>query len=199
MGDLVYFNKGKGKRVIGEKTMDGVENKEKIDPIKEVGKLREKHKLDHLSVDVYELAKKEGFKVIETNYLFENTSGVIKIKDNSKNIYVKKSMKQGKKNFVIAHELGHYSMEYNGNSEFNSAYRKINNIVPSIGHNKGNEEKANQFAAELLMPKSAFIQIFNILKDDVIKDYQLIYLLSRKFKTTEKSVIKRLKELNLEV
>ena len=62
-----------------------------------------------------------------------------------------------KKNFVIAHEIGHFLMHKNLISIFSDTERTL-----SDWHTKGpHENEANSFAAELLMPFDAFKSIIN--------------------------------------
>lgn len=57
---------------------------------------------------------------------------------------------EGRKNFTVAHELGHYCMDSMNSQTFQCAR---GDIGTSVGHISGQEVRANEFAAELLMPE----------------------------------------------
>ena len=58
----------------------------------------------------------------------------------------------GKKNFVLAHEIGHFILHKNATSLFSDTHKTL-----SEWYQKGPQElQANNFAAELLMPTSLF-------------------------------------------
>ena len=59
-------------------------------------------------------------------------------------------MENGRKNFTGAHELGHYCMDGLDSNQF---YCPRNAIGSASGNNSPMELRANEFAAELLMPK----------------------------------------------
>ena len=92
---------------------------------------------------------------------FENSYGIISLKNSFK--------EPGQKRFTLAHELGHYFIERN------STLRKFNctsNDLMSFNFGKIFEQKANQFAAELLMHKPWFTEFTRKLEINmkVIKD-----------------------------
>ena len=58
----------------------------------------------------------------------------------------------GRKRFTMAHELGHFELHHNKNTHLED-----NSLTLDYFKNGGQEYEANQFATELLMPKSAFI------------------------------------------
>lgn len=80
------------------------------------------------------------------------------------------------KRFAIAHELGHYILHRGGNQYFSDDEKAFYKY-----HQKGNQEsEANEFAAELLMPRSRFEE-FTVDKDF---DINLIKETSRRFETS---------------
>ncbi|MFQ6041132.1 MAG: ImmA/IrrE family metallo-endopeptidase [Candidatus Poribacteria bacterium] len=64
---------------------------------------------------------------------------------------------EARKNFTIAHELGHY--EFDRHKKFQRAW--LIKESESFCENKQEELQANQFAVELLMPKERFITDMN--------------------------------------
>ncbi len=156
------------------------------------------------SVPIVDIAKNMGFAVRVTNELPNNDSGFILISpslkekfNSTKCIFLSKKIKYGKSRFVIAHEIGHYLYDFNEfkKSEFSHIY--------SDGYNKNtqeepSEQKANKFAAALLMPKDRFSQRYTEMLDEgMFSKADVVYELSNAFEITTKSVDKRIKGLEL--
>ena len=66
-------------------------------------------------------------------------------------IYNDNIVEAGRKNFTIAHELGHYSLHAN-NSDLKCSINDLNNFGDIPPHGENIEREANVFAANLLMP-----------------------------------------------
>ena len=60
---------------------------------------------------------------------------------------------KARKRFTVAHELGHYYIDYHDGTNYQCFGRDIGSISPSI---RQDEREANEFAVELLMPDEAF-------------------------------------------
>lgn len=60
---------------------------------------------------------------------------------------------KGQRRFVIAHEFGHFNLHFDLKPLFNCDEEAFKQWLSKGGH----EQEANEFAAELLMPKSAFV------------------------------------------
>jgi Zn-dependent peptidase ImmA (M78 family) len=58
-----------------------------------------------------------------------------------------------RKRFTLAHELGHYCIDYHNEASYRCFGRDIGNISSSVGQH---EREANEFAVELLMPDEFF-------------------------------------------
>jgi Zn-dependent peptidase ImmA (M78 family) len=83
---------------------------------------------------------------------------------------------EGKKNFVIAHEIGHFLMHKNLISIFSDTEKTL-----SDWHTKGpHENEANSFATELLMPYDSFKSFINKKK----LSFNLIEKVSEYFNTS---------------
>jgi len=65
---------------------------------------------------------------------------------------------QGRKNFTIAHELGHYCMDSLEKTEFYCSSEVIESFQSAINPI---ELRANEFAAELLMPRNIYQPLVN--------------------------------------
>ena len=146
-------------------------------------------------VDVIQLAKTLGFAVgnIKTKDDYE---GIMLINENDSNILGSNSNRVigvdadqdfNKKRFIIAHELGHYKMEYNGQPIF--AHRDKHSDTKRCEE----EERYDFFAACLLMPKEGFNAEYENIKDENLGD--VVKVLSETFKVPKESTIRRLQEL----
>jgi len=99
-------------------------------------------------VDVFEIARYLGFTVLE--YAFpESTSGLTYIEGEIKTIGVNSSHAQTRKRFSVAHELGHY---LNGHESYEGGAVGIDDRPSYLNPYNRQEQEANEFAAELLMP-----------------------------------------------
>ena len=67
-------------------------------------------------------------------------------------IYNENIREEGRKNFCIAHEIGHHSC-HSDQEEFFCTSKDLNDMAP---HPQSMEQEANQFAATLLMPADDF-------------------------------------------
>lgn len=148
-------------------------------------------------VDVIQLAKNLGFAV--GNIVSkENYEGVLLINENDNNILGSNSSRVigvdakqdfNKKRFIIAHELGHYTINYNGDPIFARRDRHCET-------NRSDEEnEIDFFAACLLMPKEGFVAEYRKLKEQSEKN--IIKKLAELFKVPEESAMRRLQELDL--
>ena len=110
---------------------------------------------DKFVFPVGELADKIGLKV-EFVSLPEGQSGALDIEN--KIIYVNDNCSGTRNLFTIAHEIGHYiiSLE-NGNKHSKNRFDSKREYTEE---ELEEEKEANNFAAELLMPKEKFKKIF---------------------------------------
>lgn len=93
--------------------------------------------------------------------------------------------------FTIAHELGHYLLSDNKSAVFvDTAIVRFRNTESSLGIDP-DEIRANQFAAELLMPRDFLLQDIDETQDveDAIPD------LARRYKVSEQAMTFRLVNL----
>ncbi|ANE53137.1 ImmA/IrrE family metallo-endopeptidase [Flavisolibacter tropicus] len=85
----------------------------------------------------------------------EGSEGRILISGNSAIITVNENItNEGKKNFVLAHEIGHYVMHRNVQPLYSDTQQTLSDWFK----NGPQELEANAFAAELLMPTGIFTQ-----------------------------------------
>jgi Zn-dependent peptidase ImmA (M78 family) len=106
-----------------------------------------------LPVDPFQIAQRLGIKAYSAG-LDEGVSGMlIKRPGEDPEIYVHASDSQNRQRFTCAHELGHYVKRSNaGDTAWE--YVEHRDLLASQGRDP-EEIFANQFAAELLMPREA--------------------------------------------
>ncbi len=92
----------------------------------------------------------------------------------------------GRRKFTLAHELGHYELHHNVNSHLDD-----NALTLDYFKNGGQEYEANQFAAELLMPRKMFQNFVVVRKFSP----QLLRDISENFQTSITSAAFRFLEL----
>ena len=150
---------------------------------------------DDVPVDVVLLAKKLGFAV-GTMSSKNNMDGFLLINEKEQDILGSKSGKVigvnagrsfEKKRFIVAHELGHYKLHYNGQSIF--AQRDSNH------GRSANENEIDYFAACLLMPADGFTAQYKKVKQE--NPENVINNLAKIYNVPEDSIARRLEELNL--
>lgn len=133
------------------------------------------------------------------NSLGRNVCGLIQINKedqsmidafgNSQVIILNEQEELGHARFVAAHELGHYIFEYDGiQKQFMNTYMKN-------AHSNHIEQICNRFAASLLMPKELFIKQYCLAQNEIDDIDFIVYYLSRFFKTSKKSIKKRVWEV----
>ena len=156
---------------ISEKIIDSLKNKE-------------------FPIPIIKIMKELGFAV-GVQKLPDPLSGYIAVsKDVEKKfkkdgiICVNSKDSLGHQRFTIAHELAHFLFDYNiENKEYYNTYN-TNDVENDV------EKRANTFAANLLMPEKEFKQKY--------LDNWEIEALKKYFGVSERAIIKRVVELELE-
>lgn len=116
-------------------------------------------------VDVIKIAKGEGINVEEIQ-MPEKYAGVAGFYDeNKRTIYVNREDGPVRKQFSIAHELGHFFL---GHKNYDVLFR--------VPHEKAiypdGEKEANSFASHLLMPEfmvREYLKKYNLTKNDYVR------------------------------
>lgn len=129
-----------------------------------------------IPIDIVAVAKSEGFSVLQQN--LDNCSGLILVNMENpfvidKNSYEKaividNNQTAARKNFTIAHELGHYFLEFSPEKGKIFAHRENGPAYSA------RENDANSFASELLMPHEL---LDNFIKE-IKKYYNNYYILA---------------------
>ena len=155
----------------------------------------------------------EGIKIkeIEENNSF--IGALVKQPTNIFYIYLNKAIQnEGRKNFTLAHELGHYFLKHY--LQTGSVYCEDNDINEEGEDNSAQEVEANYFASFLLLPKEKLEKqfkqykwnidknrIFNLVVTPKGNDYKNWKILSSKltkyFKVSETALRIRLINLGL--
>ena len=114
-----------------------------------VKEMLEKNNINSPKVDVFEIAKREGFDISYINLDYEeNLAGVFAPK--AKNIFLNEKHTKEKQKFTISHMLGHYILRHNFVEEETLCYdHKID-----YSHSSTEEQEASYFAVNLLVPDS---------------------------------------------
>lgn len=120
----------------------------------------------------------EGIKFREIPSISNDFVGAL-TKGNNNQVYIminKTIDNLGRKNFTIAHELGHYFLQHQLHQ--NSVFCNTNDIIEEGHQQNPIEREANYFASCLLMPeekiKPAFLIILENRSRKKIKDFLLV-------------------------
>lgn len=179
--------------------MDQIQNKSKIEQ-SATEQLAQFGYKDSAYVDVVKLGEKLGFLIgnadledCDDGFIIVNPNDDIPSLSSRKIIGVNSKRSIEEKRFIIAHELGHYLLHYDANS--NAIYAKREN---KTGKN-GTENDADYFAACLLMPEQTFRYEYARSSSSRNDDCEIIKGLSELFVVPFESVRRRIDELALAV
>lgn len=155
-----------------------------------------------LPIDIISVVKKYEFTLVNAA-LDENDDGFIIVDNTETNILgietnkligVNSSRPLAWKRFIIAHELGHYILEYeNSDNKLQFAHRD---------HRKGKDERENiidYFSASILMPKDKFKDIYMYFSENTtVNKNLLVDFLAIQFQVTKKMVLRRIEEVGIQ-
>lgn len=155
------------------------------------------------SMPVIDIAKDFGFTTFRIKHMPTNSSGNIFVGGTTKDIYgtdrviiIDNDEEFYHQRFIIAHELGHYLMDYVGNPVYSDIRKVFTCNYPKTNHVSENEQRSDRFAAELLMPAKAFyreyIRGMNVFYGDM---KYIVEYLSSHFETKKSSIKRRIQEL----
>jgi Zn-dependent peptidase ImmA (M78 family) len=142
-------------------------------------------------VDVHRIAQELGFLIVPYEF-GEDTSALLLIREDAKVIGVNQSDAPVRVRFSIAHELGHY---LSGHEDFSARGKEekihIDGRFDWTDPQQRQEQEANEFAAELLMPEHLLKwELANLGKLDANE-------LARKFNVSEQAMWIQLVDLKL--
>lgn len=201
-----------GKKEITEQYILDARSKfqnDKYDVQKIVQYIIENLDIHEIPVNVWQIARDLGLEVLEANFKNKNVSGSIivteKIPDLLKSFNTNKAIILNRDEdskvqaFTVAHELGHYVMDISGETSFFENYHiskeKKKFLTEKERQRKLIEDRADKFAAMLLMPEKEFIEYY---ENSIMKNTKEIYEeMANKFMVPVEGVKKRFDELNI--
>lgn len=147
-----------------------------------------------------------GFKTYRESGIPDGASGNIYVGGNTADMYggddkviiAGSSEEWRHQRFIIAHELGHYLMDYLGNPAYSEPGKLFARAYTKQNHGMGDikEDRADRFAAELLMPFRLFMQQYaRAMWDSRCNETYILTYLSKYFDVKESSVVKRIAEV----
>lgn len=146
------------------------------------------------------VAKSLGIKILSKT-TDDDLSGFLykDLESNNVVIGVNQSHHPNRRRFTIAHEIGHFLLhEFDGGFHFDSSNQKyLLKLRSKNSHlfNKIEEREANEFAAELLMPKSLIDEDMDDFTDvDLMYDDDLAEL-AQKYRVSTQALTFRLMNL----
>jgi len=129
-----------------------------------------------IPVDVHVIAANVGIEVITTESLSKSgLSGKIEFRESPRKnpvIYVNAKDAEDRQRFTIAHELGHYFCGHDSSCREDTAF----NMSPAVGAYE--ERQANDFAANLLMPKIAIEYFIHEKKEFNVENLAALFEVS---------------------
>lgn len=156
-------------------------------------------------IPIIEIAKQLGFTTFREKNLEKDVSGNIFVGGTTKEVYdtdkavvVSDTEEYFHQRFIVAHELGHYLMNYIGSEDSKNPNVLFSRAYFKDKHNTKEEICADRFAAELLMPAKEFYkQYIKAMESyDHNRRYTISYL-SNYFKTKKSSIERRIQELGI--
>jgi len=156
-------------------------------------------------VPVYDVAKRLGLSVLETNLgknSGEDVSGVLVTEEGRSYIGVQKSDAPLRQRFTVGHEIGHFFLKHQRSGlhvdrESSVTFRAVSHRTARTAHGSDPREvEANQFAACLLMPARLVRRETEKLADGPLADRD-IPTLATKFEVSEAAMTIRLETLGL--
>lgn len=103
---------------------------------------------NNYKLDIIALIKTQNIALVYAENMLPDVSGALRIENGVWTIYVNKKHSQNRQRYTIAHEFGHYCLHKDFMNEFEDTtfFRRESDWT-------SREYDANQFAADLLMPK----------------------------------------------
>lgn len=181
-----------------------------MSPVKLTAKqvLFDYHIWDIPSDGIYKILNGENIEMIDVD-IDDESCGMYCIENDQRKIYVNQNMILGRRNFTIAHELGHHFLDHTL-----VGYCSIHQNLAIVTHQKEPQEvEANYFAACFLMPYDLVMPLFNAVvssrgrrkdnalnlntsNNDVITQ-EIVSQMENQLKVSQEAAFYRLKNLKL--
>jgi len=161
-------------------------------------------KISTYPINVFKIAKEFQFDIFYGIFKQDNISGAmwdgdtpinVGDKTSSRFILLNKNDDINRQAFTVAHELGHFLLDCNDNSNF---YERYHGDEKQTGDEKEMEDRADQMAANILMP-SWFIEAYvsYIRKAMNMPRENLVEQMTKDFNVEKAAASKRLDELKI--
>ena len=166
--------------------------------------------IHEIPVNVWQIARHLGLEVFEAKFKNKNVSGsiivtkevpeLLKPFNTNKAIILNRDEDSKVQAFTVAHELGHYVMDVSERTPFFENYhisKEKNKLLTENGmQRKKIEDRADKFAAMLLMPEKEFIEYYD---NSLMKGTEEIFEeMANKFMVPIEGIRKRFEELNIQ-
>ena len=150
-------------------------------------------------VPIVEILTKLGFKIFQSDLEPDDLSAYIAVDPKFEDLFgankiicVNVRDNLGHKTFALAHELAHYLFDFDESKDlyyYNTYFRRNY-------EGKMEEDRANKFAANLLMPENIFRNEFEKLKDLQSK-IDIVSELGRFFRVSPTAILRRFDEIGI--
>ena len=151
-------------------------------------------------VPIIDILKKMGFKIFQSNLEPDGLSAYIAVDPKFEEVFESNKItcvhakdNIGHKRFALAHELAHYLFDFD---EDRSLYY-YDTYFANGSIDKFEEERANAFAANLLMPADIFWKKYKEF-EALQSKAEIVSALSRYFRVSATAVMKRFPEVGIE-
>lgn len=166
-----------------------------------VRELLEAHNITQPAVPIKKVVKELNINLVSYDFGAENDiSGMLVIENGMGTIGYNPNNSKQRQRFTIAHELGHYLLHNHSKSEvfvdkdFIVKYRSDKNYSPA---EIKQEQEANAFAAELLMPKKMLLAELSKKDYRLISETEFIKAMAKIFEVSIPAMSFRLTNANL--
>lgn len=142
------------------------------------------------------IAKKIGVNVLYEN-LEDEISGVLVVKDDTPVIFVNSTHHSNRQRFTIAHELGHHILHKPTGVHVDKGFTLAFRSPKSSTGEDLQEIEANQFAAELLMPREGiekYLAKYGVkeIRDFVVEELATFFEVSQQAMTIRLNALGKL-------
>jgi len=167
--------------------------------VKEAEKILNKLEINSYPVKIEDVAKSLGINVTKMKFSKDEISGAIKMKgkDGQPVIVVNEDHCEHRQRFTVAHEIGHFMLHNISSMHVDSSDVYFRDAKATSSTSNIKEIQANQFAAELLMPRSEMINDlsgeYKIKNND--NDLKTIAKLAKKYNVSQQAMMIRIGSL----
>ncbi len=141
-------------------------------------------------VNVEQIAKLLGFKVVPYDFDDPTISGMLVMEDEVRAIAVNRAQHRHRQRFTVAHEIGHFLAGHEDYDATDFVDQKRFYVDENFANHDPKEQEANEFAAELLMPS-------HMLKSDLAAGRKDAQQLAQRYQVSEQALWIQLSDLDL--